>query len=242
MIQSLKESIDKFSDDFIALGYLDKPSSSLETKEQHRAKFRAMLQEKMVEQQKLIRKGYELIIRELAEKKGDVADLYRLSEERITALRDQDQINKMALEMGTFQDLLHYTPDMMLVMYSIGSELFEKKSYEECIQVYTFLTTLNHLCFYFWLGLGSAYEAVEKFEEALASYKLAVFVAPKEVDPYLYTVRCCLACKKHPEALEVLEQGKRLAEMLPEDEKMQNTKKEILMMIDHIEKQEKGGV
>jgi tetratricopeptide (TPR) repeat protein len=241
MKPDLKETTDQLVDALVQAGALQRPENKFESMEQYTDRFRAMLQEKMVLFQKTLRKGYEVIIRTLSEEKKGEVDKYRLTEERLAALKSQDKLEKLAKEAGTFQEFLGYSDEMMLCMYGIATDLFKRNSFEESVQVYTFVSTLNPYCSQFWLGLGCAYEKCGKSEEAIAAYRLGILTDIESIDPYVYLGRCCLAHHRETEAIEVFQLGIKLANDNPEREAMQKLRLDLEKLIDHLNKKMSGG-
>jgi tetratricopeptide (TPR) repeat protein len=241
MKNSLIESTDQIVDSLIALGFANYPPNQFEPQEQFNQRFRSVMHKKMEDFQKNLRKGYELMIRELAERDPKNIESYKIKEERLSALNNQDKINKLSKEQGTFQELLGYSPEMMTTMYEVAIDLYNKSRYEDSILALTFLTTLNAYCPYFWIAMGCAYEKRKDFDGAIMGYKLAVFCAPGTLEPYTYLGRCCLSCNKIPEAIEVYNVGIALARDNPGDEKLQALQTKLEQMIDYMMKKDASG-
>lgn len=241
MEQKLKEAADKLSDSLIEIGLVPLKESPLKGAEAQKRQFKELMRHNMEQAKIRTRKGYEAIIRGLSETVGDKIDTFKLTDARLVALKNQDQLNRVSHDNSSFQEVLNYTPEMMEEMYQIAKGFYEKGDFECCVEAFTFLTTLNHWCVSFWLGLGCAFEAQKKIDEALSAYKLAVFVGFQAIDPYGYVGRCCLQNKRYDEALEVFELGLELANGLPENGALQGIRGELKEMRDYFEMLKKAG-
>ncbi len=159
---------------------------------------------------------------------------YLISDDKRREIQDGDNMLEYLAHHQTLQAVLGFADDILLDMYEVAFGLFEQKRYSECIDAFIFLTTINPNLSSFWLGLGSALQMDQRFDEALAAYKIAITKDPERLDGYLYAARCCMQLKDYAEGQRICDVALELAKEHPENEQLAKLIKDVRKMKRHI--------
>lgn len=129
-----------------------------------------------------------------------------------SGLPDGEKITKKILlqilqETRSLQQIYGYTGEMMTSIYEIGVKLYQKKDFDQCINIFTFLITLNPYVCWFWQMLGKAYQALKKYVEALGIFEVAIKCNLYGIESYQDAVKCCFAENNFQGALRILDYG-----------------------------------
>lgn len=109
------------------------------------------------------------------------------------------------IEGKSFQEILEFSDEQMEVFYNQASNLYQHHHFQEAIQAFTFLTTLNPFVVNFWIGLGMAEQRIEEYGNALLAYAMAMMVDSKNPLPHYQTALCYRALMQPEDALGYLE-------------------------------------
>ncbi|MFL9950529.1 SycD/LcrH family type III secretion system chaperone [Paraburkholderia agricolaris] len=76
--------------------------------------------------------------------------------------------------------------------YSVGHQMYEQGSYEDALQIFGFLMTLDYLDRRFALAFGACLQMLGRYEAALKYYVLCVTLDPNDYTPALHMAECFL--------------------------------------------------
>lgn len=89
-----------------------------------------------------------------------------------------------------FQEIIGYSEQTMHKFYSAACRLFEKQKYEEASDAFVFLTTMNPLVHYYWLGLGMSEHMLGEYSEALLAYNMAIVIDKTNPISHYHAASC----------------------------------------------------
>lgn len=241
MDPTTKTACGKLADEMIRLGVAEIRESPLSTREEQREKIHLMVQEQVEKVRAKTQRGIEAVMEGIKRLDKDHAASYTIDDKRIEALKNPENIDKVAFKEVPLQTILGYTPEMMEKMYEVAFDLFESQDLETCVQAFTFLTTLNPYWMPLWIGLGCAYEAQNKINEALISYKFGLALELGAIESYGYIGRCCLKHKRYDEGIEVMEAGMNYCKAQTKTEELETVERTLVAMRDYLQREKNLG-
>lgn len=138
---------------------------------------------------------------------------FLITDEMVEKLEDIDLLTQKLSEGFSLQQILGYPDDVLMEMYEVAVALYAEKLFEDCINAFVFLSTVNPNIPFFWSGLGNAYEQGGYLDKAIESHKTAIYYDPFEIQAYIDTARCLLTQEKVEEAIQLLDTGIDLAQV-----------------------------
>lgn len=97
-------------------------------------------------------------------------------------------------------EALALSKDDLAGLYKNAYNAFQAEDYAQAENLFFTLFLMNFREYDFQIGLAAAYEAQEKFENALAMYSLAMFTSEQNPDLLFRAGKCLLALGKKDEA------------------------------------------
>lgn len=159
--------------------------------------------------------GYRLLIEEI--KKNAVEGLYSGNDTTIKPIPVADfeisRVNLKALSKtiaeGKIPDsAIDISADVQFLFYEIGIHFYDQALYEQSIDIFIFLTTINPSVQSFWISLALSYEKNLNFQEAIECLEVAIHCEPADFNPYYGLLRCSEAIKDYSKLEELLEEAK----------------------------------
>ncbi len=130
---------------------------------------------------------------------------FHLSKETKAKLKDKQALEQDLLTDKSPQEILDLSEEEMAKCYQIAYHLFEEKRYEEAVDAFFFLATLNSYRSDYWLGLGMATQLLHDYEVAIDAYELAALCDLSSPVPYFYLAKCLFAIHDRENALQALD-------------------------------------
>jgi type III secretion system low calcium response chaperone LcrH/SycD len=78
-------------------------------------------------------------------------------------------------------------------VYSLAYSYYNTGRYDEALKLFKFLVLLDHMSQKFWTGLGSVYQVMKKWDEAIAAYAQAMVFDVSRPKPIYYAALCYFA-------------------------------------------------
>ena len=78
-------------------------------------------------------------------------------------------------------------------VYSLAFSYYSTGRYDEALKLFKFLVMFDHLSQKFWTGLGSTYQMLKSYDDALAAYAQAAILDLGNPKPMYYAAICHLA-------------------------------------------------
>lgn len=103
------------------------------------------------------------------------------------------------------QKIWGYSNEEMGKFYLIARHLLEEARYEEALDAFVFLLTLNPTHPEWWMGLGVAMQYLHEYEGAIDAYEMAAIYQIEHPLPYLYLAKCLFAIHDRESALQAIE-------------------------------------
>ncbi len=130
-----------------------------------------------------------------------------ISEEALTLIEKPQEIMKLFMETSDLQKEMNLCDEELMSFFHRGVTAFDAGNYEGAVNMFTLLTALRPLVPNFWIGLGSALQAMSRFDEALNAFKVAIIASPHELSGYIHAARCGIEMHDFDHALEILDVG-----------------------------------
>lgn len=156
-------------------------------------------------------KGYKYILENvssLSEKTGVDSHDFELQASKNQDLHMFEITLQNALQTKKpLQFCFKYTGKMMAAVYDLALETYRNKEYSICHDILVFLVTLNPYVCWFWQLLGKTELKNHHFNEAVHVFKIAIGMAPENLEVYKDAVRGCIQAEKPEEALSILDES-----------------------------------
>lgn len=130
---------------------------------------------------------------------------YLISKEINKKLSDEKWIESEILSGKTAQEVVGFTEETMRNFYLQATLLFEKKSYKEASDVFTFLVAMNPHHYDYWLGLGASTQWLHDYETAIDAYEMAAFCDLSNPYPYFHLAKCLFSMHEREGALQAID-------------------------------------
>lgn len=95
--------------------------------------------------------------------------------------------------------------DSLDTLHSFAYEFYQNGKYQQAASFFQVLTTLDMLCYDYWMGLGASQMMAREYHEALTAYSIASSLEADEAMPHFHAAECYQAMGDTPEALRLLE-------------------------------------
>jgi len=190
---------------------------SLEAKQAVKNKIEIQNQEWLKTFHQRADEGYKLLLKEVFQRAQDgvisvndeiestTPDEYQMKNEGVEISKNPQKLQEFLKEGGTLQKLYGFSINVMLTFYDVSKNILYDKRNNDAINSFTFLCNLNPNITSFWISLGLAFEADQKWNEAIESYQIAIAAGPSDFSSYFSLIRCCGLIKDYSSAKEILE-------------------------------------
>lgn len=130
---------------------------------------------------------------------------FKLSKKAKEKLKDKKLLKKELASGKSAQEIMGFSDEVMAKFYAAAYKLFEHRRYEDAVNAFIFLVTLNPYRHDFWLGLGMATQMCHDYEAAIDAYELAAICDISSPVPYFYLAKCLFAIHDRESALQALD-------------------------------------
>lgn len=145
---------------------------------------------------------------------------FALTQRARLVFRDSSLLHE-AFEQGRRpQEIAGYSEETMALLYKRARSLFEAERYEDGVDAFLFLATLNSAVGEYWLGLGMSLQMCGEEERAIDAYELAAACNLESPVPYFYLAKCLFALHDKENALHALQLALEYAEGREEYEEL----------------------
>lgn len=127
-------------------------------------------------------------------------------------MRDAQFLNDAFASGQKLSDLLGFSPETMALMYKSAHHFFTEHQYEQALQSFLFLATLDPDNFDYWLGLGMSAQMTGDYEAGIDAYEMAAFIEVENPVSYFYLSKCFFSMHDHENAKQALEMAIEYAE------------------------------
>jgi len=166
---------------------------------------------------------------------------YIIDEDCIEKINDSDVLMEYIKEGRPLQQLFGFSNETTVEFYEAAKSILEQNRYEDAINAFTFLTTLNPYISDFWLGLGMAHQQNNDFDKAIYAYSVGFKLKGGKIFPYSLAAQCCMEIKDYEQALKIMEQAEIYAEEHAEEEDTRKLKKDAKKGRRYILQEQKKG-
>lgn len=181
---------------------------SLESFDALSSKMRHNLEEGLYAFQRTYAHGYQVLIEELKQRKGEGAlDAFRIKADCREVLEDPDTFVNFLSEGTPLCQLFGFSAEALLDFYDEASHILAEKRFEDAKDAFFFLTMVAPQVSSCWLALGFSYLQCREYEAALRACSQALDLNPENPDSYLIFSRVFLEMKEFDKALDVCELG-----------------------------------
>lgn len=199
-----------------ANGYIDmmiareksEERQGLETFDVLASKMRHNLEEGLYAFQRSYAHGYQVLIEELKQWKGEEAlEPFRIPADCREVLENPDSFVNFLSEGTPLCQLFGFSTQGLTDFYEAAGRLLQANRFEDAKDAFFFLTMIAPQLSSCWLGLGYCYLQCREYEAALRACAQALDLNPDSPDHYLIFSRVFLEMKDFDKALEVCELG-----------------------------------
>lgn len=137
----------------------------------------------------------------------EIVDLeeFEISKNIQAKLKNKKLLKKELAEGKCAQEILNLSDHAMNHFYEAASLLLEHRRYEDSLNAFLFLITLNPYRYRYWLGLGRSYQFLDDYEMAINAYEMAAACEIADPMPYFYLAKCLFALHDRKSALQALD-------------------------------------
>lgn len=113
----------------------------------------------------------------------------------------------------SYSEVLGFTSNSIDLFFNLGSYCYENKCYSNALNIFRFLSILDHKLYHYWFGLGATAQAVENYPEAIKAYRKAIENdAKSSPTPYLACAYCASKNNQNEIVHECLEKVSAISE------------------------------
>ncbi len=98
--------------------------------------------------------------------------------------------------------------------YQVAYQLYQNKHYLEALPLFRMLVIWQLNEKKYWKGMAACSQMTNEWEEALFCYKIAISLAPEDLDLFIHASDCCFSLGAVLEGLNFLDQAKQLAKKI----------------------------
>jgi len=95
----------------------------------------------------------------------------------------------------SLQVMLGIPDEKIQEIYHLGTELFEKKFFQEAADIFFYITQLNPFYANVWIAIGLCFQKMEKYQQAIGSFETSILLDMHQPDAYIYCIECYNAIK-----------------------------------------------
>ena len=133
-----------------------------------------------------------------------------------TRLKNKPFLKRLLAGGKSAQQILELIVRQWLKFGHAAYMLLDHKHYEDAVDAFLFLVTLNPYHQDYWLGLGMASQLCHQYENAIDAYEMAAICKIDNPLPYLYLAKCLFSIHDRKSALEALNLAIEYADDLEE--------------------------
>ena len=104
-------------------------------------------------------------------------------------INSEEMFDKV-LEGETFQGYLEWSDDFMTQLHDLASQMIEDGLYEDALDAFTFLSSINPYCSAFYSQTAYIYSLQKKYKEAIECCSVALSVGLGDPFPYIQASLC----------------------------------------------------
>ena len=188
----------------------------------------AEMKENILLFQKRCRTGFDLILAELKEENSssvDVSSLEKGLAKAFQSLLSPKSFTRAILKVvsGTsWREALSLPQEDLSILYHAARNLFDRGSFAEAADAFTFLSWFDAGQIDFWMALGHSCFHVGSYKRAIAAYGVAAHSIPQDPWPHIHSAVCYEAIGDTDLAKDSLREG-----LVREESKEQPNKKLI---------------
>ena len=164
-----------------------------------------------------------------------------IDEEAIARISDEEVLLNHLEEGKPLQELFGFTNEVTAEFYEAAKNILEQKRFEDAINAFVFLTTINPYMSDFWVGLGMAHQQNNQHDEALFSYSVAFNLDGRQIFPYVLAAQCCMEVKDFERALEVVDSAVLYAEVHNDEQGSRQLKEDAVAAREYVRQQQRKG-
>lgn len=197
--------------------------NSIQTFDEYKKLISLRIKRNFIEDFHVLRDGYTFI----GNYNNILKERLKATPEIKNTLRDLVKVNSLIKEGKTFQEILKWSNEDILEIYSLAIDLLSNNHFYESSAILRLLCLVRPQCYFFWLKAGEALEGDNKQREALATYYGGLYANPYSID--IYKHMCTLLCKlkEHDKAKNMLQEALNMLEQ-SNDPELCKLKEEIL--------------
>jgi type III secretion system low calcium response chaperone LcrH/SycD len=90
-------------------------------------------------------------------------------------------------------------------LHSFAYEFYQNGKYLQAASFFQVLSSLDMLCFDYWMGLGASQLMAREYQEALTAYSIASSLKVDDPHPHFHAAECYKSLNDTAQALRVLE-------------------------------------
>lgn len=166
---------------------------------------------------------------------------FLISDEALARLNDKEVLARHFEEHRPLQELFGFSNNTVAEFYDAAKSILEQGRFEDAVNAFVFLTTLNPYISDFWVGLGVAHQSNRDHDSALFAYNVAFNVDGKEIFPYVLAAQCCMEIKDFNKAIECIDKASKYAEERPEDVSSKKLKEDAAVAKRYVMEQQLRG-
>ncbi len=194
--------------------------SAEQLRERHKEEIKTFLRDG--ELKLAIGRGFELIRRDIIEVlEEEQLDTFfdELSKINSRALDDPSPEVQKKLDEGrqtlTFQEVFELSNESLKQIYKLGYQYFQKQCYDDAIDIFSIVTTLNPFVADFWNAMALCFQAKQEWNRALDTFAIACTLNENDLTCRISRAECCINLKQMQEASQELDLAKGIIENNP---------------------------
>ncbi len=133
----------------------------------------------------------------------------------------EDFTNRMQQEM-TLQEICNMSDETLEALYQAAKSIYEQKRYEDAVDAFVFLTTINETRYPFWFALGNALYFCKNFDAACRAYTMAAELNPTDSTCLIFMSKCYEELCDFNNAVRVLDQALTVIEDIHGDNNLKD--------------------
>ncbi|MEX1013052.1 MAG: SycD/LcrH family type III secretion system chaperone [Waddliaceae bacterium] len=115
---------------------------------------------------------------------------FHLSKEAAKKLKNRAALKKEISSGKTAQEILGFTDSAMDAFYRAAETLLNGRRYDDALNAFLFLITMNPHHHDYWIGLGMSVQMVGDYQSALDAYEIAAMYEVENPIPYFQLAKC----------------------------------------------------
>jgi hypothetical protein len=168
-------------------------------------------------------------------------DDFIVKEDAIEKISDEEILMEHLESGKPLQEIFGFSNETTVEFYEAAKNILEQKRYEDAIDAFTFLTTINPYMADFWMGLGMAQQNNNEHDAALFSYSIGYTLEGGVIFPYVLAAQCCMEIRDFERALEVIGNAETYAEENADKQDTKQLKADAAAAKNYILQQQRRG-